>query len=439
MAGYRYKQLVAMEWTNLQADQEEQRFHGEEDEDDAIPVSAVGKQIWAKATVIENDNDVLRFTSELKIKVYPGQEKILRLENHPPDLPSPSWRSVDVLTRERTANRKYAAVATYPYSLDWVDNAQFKPPGAHHNSKIELDVQKRAAIEYPTGHLNYVKNVLSYDLFETRNGYLTASMPSPERSLPGVATGRRYDNWTGVRAPKAKESYIRSTRADRNLEESWVFGICSDVAECCDILRKDERAASLFSQTMDGTIFEKRNLGHSVLRMHEVSEKAKTLATEVMEASIAKALAGPVYDAEEWTKRRRPVFDLVEDIYCYTLYDLNRRSRYGDGMQRVLPNSIPKPKQVPFHYAYWLGFLEHELAQLPSEIDDETLLTTLKRNLGDSDKMIRFRACIYAAALRRIVDKEMLPQAQLFEIQESDSSSEVRTAARLTLKEIESW
>ena len=437
MAGYRLKRLAAMARINLRVDDNEARFL--EDDESAVPVAGIGKHLFARATVIEEQRGELRFVGEIPIKVYPGQEKQLRLLDHPPNLQSPSWRSLDVLTRERAAARKYAVVATYPYTLDWVDAARFKPPGTHHHNKIELDIQRRNAIEYSRGPLVYLRDVLSYDLFETRNAYLTASLANPERSDQGVATGHRYDNWSGARGNKRRGGMTPQPSANENLEESWVFGVCPNAEACLRRLLQDERAAELLASTDDGTLFERRNLGDSVLRMHEVTTETSRLAHSVLESSAKKALAGPIYNVADWIDGRRPVFDLVEEIYCLILYELNRRNRYNEKGRRLLPNKIPKQKQITSHYPYWLGRQENELALLPEEADEALLLAALARNLDADEVEVRFRACVYAAALRRMVDKALLPVARLTEIARCDDQKSVRIAARMSLKEIEAW
>lgn len=455
MAAYRWIELLR------QADQnqrlERQDVH-ESDPDASVPVAALPKGQFARATRIEVVDGVPVFRDEVEIKVYPGQEKCLVAEGHEDGGQQGTrvlrWRALDVVTRDAKAKRHTAVAVTHPYSTDWFDAAPFKR--TLHGARRQIEQARRAACSHPAGHLAYLRDEISFDVFETRTGYLTASLTAPRRSPGDVATGRRWDRWTGGRVvplPRSQRDVEHGVRQmKRRIDEAWVFGICPDLAACREALMDSDLAKALLDATLDRTVLERHYLGRRGARARELREDVVSHASDVLESSIAKSLAGPV-DFQAWTRRREPfvVAELMRDIYLSTIYALNERNPQVDtpegqggagqggagqgGAGSPAATAEGSPGEVGAEsdniwFSRQLEAYESSFGQAftPHDVDEAT------RALWSTIPERRFEACFVLAAMARRRSPADLPLGELEDLATTDPHPDVQAVARMTLQ-----
>lgn len=169
--------------------------------------------------------------------------------------------------------------------------------------------------------------------WETRSGVLTAGLSRPKR-----------EGWEETR--------------DARAQSFTLMGACADFDKCLSFLEKSEKIRMLRSNTQQGTIA----FGHADLAKTKTGKRPKLYdglvdaALLLLDVAIRQALAGDK-DPSRWS--RRPVVDLVDEIYREHLNNANRREhrRMGGGSEISL---------VPFddgvYYSWDNG----------GEVDDET-------------------------------------------------------------------
>jgi len=103
-----------------------------------------------------------------------------------------------------------------------------------------------------------------------------------------------------------------------------LFGVCADAEACIALLESDEKVQRLLDLTESGRL----RLGHPDAQHHSGGDlrpypAVRERAFEVMHLSLRQALAGPPKDDAKWIGR--PVVDLVDDIFCAHMNNLNKQ------------------------------------------------------------------------------------------------------------------
>lgn len=347
------------------------------DEADDVLEIAMAKERHTYASVITVDaSGDLVFDTEQDVIVDPGEEVEVRLRDDPAALHRPTWRSFAVRiqttppSRKRAKNRppRQAAptsrseakkrsmhrvrsghavvVASYPFSTNWVDSDRFRRSAYKHEDAAWIESEKRKALAACEGVEGYLRG-LRCDLFETRTNYLVARLDHPSRIDERAAEVSRQAGTRSTSITDGRPWHRRLLRLPRggyrDVEESWVFGICRDVEKCLRVLRRSKTAERLVAQTQDGTLLEEYFTGFRPEHLADLCTEAKEMAREVLEASAFFAIAGPNEGCgaepagdPDWI--RRPVTKLLERIYPRLMLNLNKRLSPREPAARGTPD-----------------------------------------------------------------------------------------------------
>jgi hypothetical protein len=281
--------------------------------DDAFPISRLGFPAKAKMTRIGFDrhpSQPLSFEGETPVKVrmeerlwrykLKGAERSGERNNNKKSIrESRRWR-LEILVDARNADpiqpSHQVVVAQTPYGNGWVQSTALK---------------------------KYTKKALEKEEIESKLPELD-DLDEVESKLEAAQV---YDPWekgqyyvAGISYPRGYLQLLLSN--PRNAETDYVIGVCPDFKATRDELRMSAEVEDLLEKTRKGTIaFWKR--GAPDQRPH-LYEETKEAAPELMMLSVHQALAGPREFSEEW--QGRPVWKLVEHLYCSHLNNRNRKN-----------------------------------------------------------------------------------------------------------------
>jgi hypothetical protein len=280
--------------------------------DDAIPISRLGFPARGKMTRIGFDRkpgQPLRFEGETQVKVR-MEERLWRYRvkrtkkdgeknsNKANTHETRRWR-LEILVDARNSDpiqpTHEVVVAQTPYGNGWVQSTTLK---------------------------KYSKKTLEKEEIESKLPELD-DQDDVESELEAAPV---YDPWekgqyyvAGISYPRG---YLRLLLSNpRNAEIDYVIGVCPDFKATRDELRMSAKIEDLLEKTRKGTIaFWKP--GAPDQRPH-LYEETKEAAPELMMLSVHQALAGPREFSKEW--QGRPVWQLVEHLYCSHLNNHNRK------------------------------------------------------------------------------------------------------------------
>jgi hypothetical protein len=235
------------------------------------------------------------------------------------------WVGFEVQTRDPSLSDCTLVVATYPYSTDWFDWADFKPIlKRRRDQRFQLLRAPQERIK----ELFRSRSKLPTDNLESRPGLLTArlSLPTRTEGLAITARGRSQEQsvWTKVEASLNRRS------GGKYGSDFWCFGACRDFEKCRAVLRMSPQAQRVLEMTEDGTLFKDRPLRAGTPAL-QVGPTARSLRENVLESSIVKALAGSSPKLDKIPKKPAMAALLMEWIYKDTMYSLAQRLRGEPG------------------------------------------------------------------------------------------------------------
>jgi hypothetical protein len=280
--------------------------------DDAIPISRLGLPARAKMTRVGFDRkpgQPLRFEGETPVRVrieerlwrykVKGAEKGREKNSNKASIrESRCWR-LEILVDARNSDPIQPAhqvvVAQIPYGNLWV---QATPLKKYTKKKLE-----REEIESKLPELD--------DLDDIESKLEAAQLYDPWEK------GQNYV--AGISYPRGHLQRLVSN--PRNTEVDYVIGVCPDFKAIRDELSTSADVERLLEMTRRGTIAFWKH-GAPKQRPH-LYEEAKEAAPELMMLSVRQALAGPQVFSKKW--QGKPVWELVEHVYCNHLNNRNRK------------------------------------------------------------------------------------------------------------------
>jgi hypothetical protein len=140
-----------------------------------------------------------------------------------------------------------------------------------------------------------------------------------------------YDPWekgqyyvAGISYPRGRLELLGSPR---NTDIDYVLGVCPDFKAARDEMMASAEVDSLLKMTRKGTIaFWKYGAPNQRPHLHEETKEA---APELLIAAVNQALAGPRDYSKKWQKK--PVWKLVDYLYCSHLNNRNRKNSRNPG------------------------------------------------------------------------------------------------------------
>ncbi len=230
------------------------------------------------------------------------------------------WWSMIVTSQDVSLAGHCLLMQVYPYAADWGGMARFKR--AFKGGIADRSRRLQAAEDHPDGPLAYLEQC-SVDLFETRKDVVRATCRTPRTSQAGLFS--RMNFWGGE--SRADAEGVKKRR--------WHWGACEDPEAChqnvyaSDLLQKllrlvDEDAPDWFRYS------HARHKSGEPIKTIRLHERTKGMATELLDASIWMAMAGPEKldadgpgDSSGWPDQ--PVAQFAARIFGGALNALNRR------------------------------------------------------------------------------------------------------------------
>jgi hypothetical protein len=296
------------------------------DPDSSHPVGSLPGRQFVTFTRIET-------SSEMTVE-YAGEESGFAVWHRPIEIrrrdleddESLTIRALEVTTRRTQFRRDTAAIAYYPYHLDWFGLAPFKP------------VQKRARIilDQAIDRILAAARESNAPFRDCENSIWAAieSIPSDPFGGEGQLYSRvrelRTDHLAraeGETTPSDRVSLHGLTKPNREPDEApeIYFGIAEDPQGCRALIRETE---------LIGSMMDSINKGHLTIGARSISifPTTQSLARSLLEASIVKALAGPsenyrakIQKYSRFAKRVGGVTMVAKSIFEDQLLNLNRR------------------------------------------------------------------------------------------------------------------
>lgn len=280
--------------------------------DDAFPISRLGFPAKGKMTRVGFDRhrgQPLSFEGETDVKVR-MEERLWRYKMKGTERgtdksryrgairESRRWRLeilVDAKDSQPIQPSHQVVVAQTPYGNGWVQSTALK--------KYTKKAQEKEEIESRLPELD------DLDDFELE-----------------LEAAQVYDPWekgqyyvAGISYPRGYLQLLLSN--PRNTEIDYVIGVCPDFKATRDELRMSADVERLLEKTRNGTIaFWKHGAPNQKPPLYEETKEA---APQLMMLSVHQALAGPQEFSKEW--QGRPVWKLVEHLYCSHLNNHNRK------------------------------------------------------------------------------------------------------------------
>jgi hypothetical protein len=323
--------------------------------------------------------------------------------------------TIEIATRDRGRRGHTAVIAHRPASLDWFGWSQFKSVSHNPSRQLEALLDASSAAPFsPETALWAALSAMKTDPFGNED-QLFARFRQLEKtdSLPDPSEYYDESDRASVRGSKAN----RATR-----DPELAFGICADFEGCRGLLRVSE----VVQETLEAAKAGKGTM-HNGTPM-PLSTSAASLATELMEAAIIQALAGPgTRDGRSLNKgavKSGTVAVLAKRFFEDSLRNLHKRTDseehvYQQGLPAIeRPEPPPGPETRSMTREEIQGRIQRASQALQASaypITNEiwgTLANLLRSELEQvprPGRESRFRqsvenACIYCAALATVLD-----------------------------------